>query len=40
MNTAVLWEDIQVGKLYTPFITLVDIGYPKLEQMFFPLDFL
>ena len=32
MNTAVLWEDIQVGKLYTPFITLVDIGYPKLEQ--------
>ncbi len=32
MNTGVLWEDIQVGKLYTPFITFVDIGYLKLEQ--------
>jgi hypothetical protein len=32
MNTGVLWEDIQVGKLYTPFITVVDIGYLKLEQ--------
>jgi hypothetical protein len=32
MNAGILWEDIQVGKLYTPFITVVDIGYLKLEQ--------
>lgn len=30
MNTGVLWEDIQVGKLYTPFISFAIVGYLKL----------
>lgn len=30
MSKGLIWEDIQVGKLYTPFLSHATVGYYKL----------
>lgn len=38
MNKGVIWEDIQTGKLYTPFLSHAIVGYNKLVPHSVPFD--